>query len=119
MQMADDSTTMTLEIFGRYQDRFANRQAERKMGCILKLVADVATEIGHVPTHSQRRQRTQHSTRIEFPGMVGIVQIAVWGKIVMRNHCPLLLSGPDGTFGIGPIVCCCGKRVKGHIPWRK
>src|SRR5947209_6443365 len=86
MQMADDSTTMTLEIFGRYQDRFANRQAERKMSCILKLVADVATEIGHVPTHSQRRQRTQHSARIEFPGMIGIIQVAVWGKIVVGNH---------------------------------
>src|SRR6266566_6390453 len=90
MQMADVSTTMMLEIFGRYQDRFANRQAERKMGCILKLVADVATEIGHVPTHSQRRQRTQYSAGIELPGMIGIIQIAVWGEVVVGDHRALL-----------------------------
>src|SRR6202048_1564777 len=102
--MTDDSTAMALEIFGCYQDRFANPQAEHKMGCILKLIAHITAKVGDVPTHSQRRQRTQHSARIELPGMVGIIQIAVWGKIVMRNHCPLLLSGPDGTLGIGPIV---------------
>src|SRR5439155_27109680 len=86
-------------------------------GCILELVPYVTSHIRHVPAHAQRLQRTQNSARVEFPAMIGVIQVAMRGKIVVGNHCPLLLSGPDGTLGIGPIVCCCGKRVKGRIPW--
>src|ERR1700694_3915208 len=86
MQRAVNRAFLSAEIVRRDKDGLAYFETNVEMSGILKLVIDIAAQIRDVPTHSQRLQRTQHSAGIEFPGMIGIVQIAVWGKIVMRNH---------------------------------
>ncbi len=54
MQVAADSTVMMAKVFGGDQHQVVYFQADGEMGGILKLVASVAAEIGHMPAHTER-----------------------------------------------------------------
>src|ERR1051326_1437056 len=96
---------MAAEVLGRDEYQVVDFHSYGEMGSILELVACIAAEIGYMPTHSQRRQRTQHATGVEFPGVIGIIQVAMRGKIVVGDHthspvlsfcfaCQVTLHGP-------------------------
>ena len=86
MKLAVDDAFVVAKVFGCDEYLIVYFEANREMGCILKLVADVAPEIGHMSAHAQRLQRTQHPARIEFPAVVGVIQVTVGSKIVMGDH---------------------------------
>ena len=87
MQRAIDDAFLAAKIIRRDKHRFAYDEADVEMGGVLKLVIDVAAQVGDVPAHAQWLQRAQHSAWIKFPGMVGIIQVAKRREIVLRNHC--------------------------------
>src|SRR5579885_2080094 len=115
MQMAHNRTAMMFEVSGSNQDRFANFEADLQMGGVLELVTDIAPQVGYMPAHAKRGQRTQHAAGVELPAMIGVIQISMRGEIVMRNHGPLLLSDPGGMLVMAPLYDVVRKEAKGII----
>src|SRR5437660_9707910 len=114
VQMAHNRAAMMFEISGSNQDCFANFEANLQMSGVLELVANIAPQVRHMPPHPQGRQRTQHAAGVELPAMIGVIQISMWGEIIMGNHYPLLLSGLCATLVIAPLYDVGGKEAKGH-----
>ena len=86
MQRAFDNTSVASKVFGSNEHRVIDFQPNREMGGILKLVMHITSQVGHVPAHAKRGQRTQHSTRVDLPTMIGVVEVAVRGEVVVRDH---------------------------------
>ena len=77
---------MAAEVFGSDQYQVVDFQSYSKMCSILELVAYVAAKVGHMPAHAERSHRTQYATRVEFPGVIGIIQVAMRGEVVVGDH---------------------------------
>ena len=100
MQRAMNSAFLAAEIIRCDKYRLAYFQAYVEMRGVLKLVIHVAAQVGYVPAHTERLQRAQHPTRIEFPRVVGVIQVAVRGEIVLWNHRVMLRPDlADQVFG--------------------
>ncbi len=56
VQVTGDGAVVVLEVFGADEEGFAEVEAEVEVGGVLKLVADVAAEVGNVPAHAKRWQ---------------------------------------------------------------
>src|SRR5438034_1516339 len=96
VQVAHDDTVMPVEVPGGHQYKVSYFQPDHHMRAILKLVAGIAPQVGNMPAHAQRGQRAQHTTGIEFPTVVGIIQVSMGGKIVVGNHSTRhILNKPD------------------------
>src|SRR6266446_1218546 len=105
VQMADNGAAVTFEVFGSDQYRPVNLEANGEVCGILKLVAHVATEIGHVPAHTQGGQGTQDAAGVEFPGVIRVVEITVGSEVVVRDH----------GICLHPTCCWIGRRYRfGH-----
>src|SRR5437763_16739040 len=77
---------MAAEVFGSDQHQVVDFQSYGEMCSILELVAYVAAKVGHMPAHSKGSHRTQYATRVEFPGVIGIIQVAMGGEVVVGDH---------------------------------
>jgi len=86
VQVAHDDTMMTIEIPRSQQREFPYFQPDHQMRRILKLIACIAPEVGNMPAHAEWRQRAQDSAGVEFPTVVRIIQVPMWGKIIVRDH---------------------------------
>src|SRR6266516_2532014 len=84
VQLAVNHALLTAEIVRRDKHAIANLEPEHEMSRIVKLVPHVASEVGHMPAHAKRGKRTENSTGVELPGVVGIIEVAVRRKIVVR-----------------------------------
>src|SRR6266436_7040492 len=90
MELAIDCALMTAEIFGSNEHQIVDVEPNHEMGSILELIQYVAPQIGHVPAHTEGGQGTQDAAGVEFPGVVGIIQVAMWGKVIAGDHCTFL-----------------------------
>ncbi len=86
MELAVDRAFMPAEIFGRDEYQVVDVESNREMGSILELVQYVTPQVGHVPAHTKRGKRAQHATRVELPAVVGIIQVAMWSKVIAGDH---------------------------------
>ena len=134
VQLAVDRTFLATKILRRDQHKMVDLQSNREVSRILKLVINIAPQVRHVPAHSQRSHRTQHPAGIEFPGVIGIIQVPMWGKIIVGDHrsflhptychsrrsycrrfysqggsCPVILYANAAMWsngsGVGPSLC--------------
>src|SRR6266566_5430416 len=85
-----DGTAMTTEVFASDEYQVVYFQSHCEMGGVLELVAYVASQVRYMPAHAQGSHRTQYATGIEFPGVIGIIQVAMWGEVVVGDHRALL-----------------------------
>src|SRR5258708_18748682 len=102
MELAVDGAFMTAEIFGSNEQQVIDVEPNHEMGSILELVQYIAPQVGHVPAHTKRGKRAQHAARVELPAVVGIIQVAMWGKVITGDH---------RTF-LHPTCCCTGRRYR-------
>jgi hypothetical protein len=92
VKLAVDNTSLLAKVFRSDQDRIAYFQPYSQVGGVLKLVANVRTQVWHMPAHAQWSKGTQDAAWIDFPTVVGIIKIAVRGEVVVGNHRALLHS---------------------------
>src|SRR5258708_6840198 len=86
MELAVGRAFMPAEIFGRDEYEVVDVGSNREMGRILELVQYVTPQVGQVPAHTKRGRRAQRETRVELPGVVGIVEVAMWSKVIDGDH---------------------------------
>src|SRR2546422_3137411 len=86
MELAVDCAFMAAKVFGSHKHKVMNLQADGEMSGILKLVMYIAAKVGYVPAHAKRLERTQYAAGVEFPGMIGVINIPIGGVIIMGNH---------------------------------
>src|SRR5215472_3621220 len=55
VQVTDDGTPMTFEVFSSDQYCVLHLESKREVCSILKLVAHIAAQVGHMPAHAERR----------------------------------------------------------------
>src|SRR5215471_8054452 len=88
--MASNHALLTAKVVRCDKHALMNLQSKHKMSRILKLVPHITTEIGYVPAHAKRRKRTKHSRRVELPGVIWIIQVAVRCKVIVGDHSTFL-----------------------------
>src|SRR5579872_2788896 len=86
MQTAANSAFMTAKVFRRDENHIVYLETDSEVRSILELVVDITAKIGNMPAHAKGWKRAQNATGIEFPRMIGVVEIAVGGEVVMWNH---------------------------------
>src|SRR6266699_3401269 len=102
MQLAVHDALLTVKIVRRDKHAIMNLEPEREMSRILKLVPYVAPEVGYMPAHAEWGDGAHYAAGVELPAMVGIIQVAMRGKVVTGDH---------DTF-LHPICCCTGRRYR-------
>src|SRR5689334_3754977 len=60
------------------------------MSRILKLVPHIAPKVGDMPAHAEWGDGAHYAAGVELPAMVGIIQVAMRGKVVTGDHCTYL-----------------------------
>jgi hypothetical protein len=60
------------------------------MSRILKLIPYVAPEVRYMPAHAEWGDRAQYAARVELPAVIGIIKVAMRGKVVAGDHCTFL-----------------------------
>jgi hypothetical protein len=88
--MARNDALLTAKIVRCDEYALINLQSKHEMSRILKLVPHITPEIGHVPAHAKRRKRTKHARRVELPGVMGIIKVAMRSKVVVGDHSTFL-----------------------------
>jgi hypothetical protein len=102
MQVAGNGATMSLKVFRSDHDLLPYTQPEWEMSSILKLVPYVAPEVGYMPAHTEWGDGAHYAAGVELPAVVGIIQIAMRGKVITGDH---------DTF-LRPLCCCTGRRYR-------
>ncbi len=100
MQLAVYNALLTAKIVRRNKHTVMYIHPKREMSRILKLIPYVAPEVGYMPAHTEWGDGAHYAAGVELPAMVGIIQVAVRGKVVAGDH---------DTF-LHPLCCCTGRR---------
>src|SRR6266516_891493 len=117
MKLAVDSAFVAAKVFGSDKHKVMNLKPDGEMRGILKLVMHIAAKVRCMPAHTKRFQRTQDATWVEFPGMVGVINIPIGSENIVRDHCLysiqiLLFNLKNGISGNPPGRSIGGVRDK-------